>query len=410
MRLLIKNIKQLVQVEEQPRGVVKGAEMKVLPTIENAFLLIKDDLIEDFGPMDACPEQVDIIISAEGKTVLPSFCDPHTHLVYAASREGEFVDRIKGLSYEQISARGGGILNSAKKLNEATEEQLIAQAFERINEIKMQGTGAVEIKSGYGLTVEGELKMLRVIQKLKRLSPLKIKSTFLGAHSIPAEYKQNREAYIDLVINKMLPVVAQERLADYCDVFCESGFYTVDEAERILIAAQKLGLKAKLHANQLDFSGGVQLGVELKAISVDHLEHTGADEIEELLKSDTLPVLLPTSAFFLDNRYPPARVMIDAGLPIVLASDYNPGTTPSGKLMFVMTLACLKMHMLPEEAINALTINAAAAMEILDEYGSIARGKKANVFITKRIPSIAFLPYAFGSDLVDTVIVNGQVQ
>ena len=410
MRLLIKNIKELVQAEDEPRMIVKGADMARLPIINNAFLLLEDDRIKDFGPMGKCKEDAEIVINAEGKSVYPCFCDPHTHIVYAGSREGEFVDRIKGLSYEEISERGGGILNSAHRLNLTTEADLIAQALERINEVKHLGTGAIEIKSGYGLTLEGELKMLRVIKQLKRLTPVKIKATFLGAHSFPAEYRDNRQGYIDIIINQMLPAVAQEKLADYCDVFCEEGFYTPEQAEQVLTAARKLGMKLKVHANQMGLSGGVQLGVKMKALTVDHLEHTGMAELEALMDSDTMPVLLPSSAFFLDNQYPNARSMISAGLAVTLASDYNPGTTPSGRMSFVMSLACLKMGMLPEEAINAATINAAAAMEIQDEYGSIARGKKANVFITKRIPSVAFMPYSFGSNLIESVIINGQVQ
>jgi imidazolonepropionase len=409
MLLLIKNIKELVQIEAQARPIVKGADMAVLPTIENAYLLIENDLIKDFGPMTECPERADTTIDATGKMVFPCWCDSHTHLVYAGSREQEFVDRIQGLSYEQISEKGGGILNSAKRLNETSEEELLEQALVRLKEVISLGTGAIEIKSGYGLTLEGELKMLRVIRRLKEISPVKIKATFLGAHSIPLEYRGDRQKYIDIVMRQMLPAVAAEGLAEYCDVFCENGFFTVFEAGAILQAAQRLGLKAKLHANQMGYSGGVQLGVELGAISVDHLEHVGADEIAELLSCNTIPTLLPSSAFFLNNHYPPARDMIDAGLPVTLATDYNPGTTPSGNMPLVLSLACLKMKMLPNEAINAATINGAAAMEIQDEYGSICRGKKANVFITKPIPSVAFLPYSFGSNLVETVVINGKV-
>ena len=410
MRILIKYIKQLAQVEEEPRGIVKGEDMKVLPTLENAYVLIKDDRIDDFGDMAQSPEDADIIIGASDKLVLPSWCDSHTHLVYAGSREYEFVDRINGLSYEQIAKKGGGILNSARLLNETSEEELVEQSFQRLNEIKMQGTGAVEIKSGYGLTVEGELKMLRVIKKLKGLSPLTIKSTFLGAHAIPLEYKNNRAGYIDLIIKEMLPVIREERLADYIDVFCDKGFFTPEETDTILEAGAKIGLQPKIHANELDFSGGVQAGVKHKALSVDHLEKIDADEINALINSETIPTLLPTTAFFLNLKYAPARKLINSGLPVALASDYNPGSSPSGKMAFVLSLACLYMKMTPEEAINAATINGAYAMGVENELGTVAKGKKANLIITKKIPSFAYIPYAFGSDIVDTVIVNGQVQ
>lgn len=411
MRILIKDIKAIVQVEDdQPRAIVRGEDMKYLPTLENAWMTIVDDAIEDFGSMDTCPDMADIIVSADSKMLFPSFCDSHTHIVYAGSREREFVDRINGLSYEEIARRGGGILNSAKKLNETTEDELVTQAMARINEVKMLGTGAVEIKSGYGLTVEGELKMLRVIKRLKRMTPLRIKSTFLGAHAIPAEYKENRQGYLDLITKQMLPKIAEERLADYIDVFCDQGFFTPGETDHILQAGAKVGLKPKVHANELGLTGGVQAGVRNKAISVDHLEHVEADEIHELLNGQTMPTLLPSTAFFLRLPYAPARKMIDSGLPVALASDYNPGSSPSGNMPFVVSLACIHMGMLPAEAINAATINGAAAMELSEEYGSIARGKKANFFLTKPISSLAFLPYSFGSNLIDTVFINGQMQ
>lgn len=411
MRALIKDIRTIVQVETSPREVpVKGAEMKELPMLDNAWLLMEDGLIKDFGPMDTCPEDVPIIISAEGKTLFPAWCDSHTHLVYAGSREAEFVDRINGLSYEEIAERGGGILNSAKRLNETDEESLLQSALERLNEIMHYGTGAVEIKSGYGLTVEGELKMLRVIKKLKKVSPLTIKATFLGAHAVPAEFKANRKGYIDQLVKKMLPVIAEEKLADYIDVFCDRGFFTPEETDTILEAGAKYGLKPKIHANELGLTGGVQTGVRNGAISVDHLEYTENDEIAALLNSNTMPTLLPSTAFFLNLPYAPARKMIDAGLPVTLASDYNPGSTPSGRMSFVLSLACLKMGMLPEEAINAVTLNGAAAMELTDMHGSIAKGKKANLFLTKPIPSLAYIPYSFGSDLIDTVFINGKAQ
>lgn len=411
MRILIKDIEQIVQVEDEPKlQIVKGEDMSILPVLRDAWLTMEGDRIEDFGKMDTCPDDADIVISAKGKMVFPAWCDSHTHIVYAGSREREFVDRIKGLSYEEIAERGGGILNSAKRLNETPEEELVTAGLERLKEIAGFGTGAVEIKSGYGLTVEGELKILRAIKKLKKLSPLTIKTTFLGAHAIPTEYKENRQGYLDLIIKKMLPVIAEERLADYIDVFCDRGFFTPEETDTILQAGAKLGLKPKIHANELGLTGGIQAGVRNKAISVDHLEHVGADEIHALLNSDTIPTLLPSTAFFLNLKYAPAREMISSGLPICLASDYNPGSTPSGRMPFVLSLACIKMKMLPEEAINAATINGAAAMELTDELGTIARGKKANLFITKHIPSVAFIPYSFGSDLIDTVFINGQAQ
>ncbi len=413
MGLLIKNIKQLVQIEDAPKKWVCGEDMQILPTIDQAFLYINDGLIADFGHNDDAKKYLtvaDEVIDAEGKMVFPCWCDSHTHIVYAASREGEFVDRIKGLAYEEIAKKGGGILNSAKRLQATSEEELLRDAYERIEEVKYFGTGAIEIKSGYGLTYESELKMLRVIKKLRNLSPLTIKSTFLGAHAIPMEYKNNRQGYMDLLLQKMLPQIADEGLADYIDVFCDRGFFTVEETAQIMEAGAKYGLKAKIHANELDYSGGVQIGVQHHALSVDHLECVGDAEIEALLGSQTMPTLLPSTAFFLNLEYAPARKMMEAGLPIALASDYNPGSTPSGRLPFVLSLACIKMRMLPEEAINAATINSAYAMELQNELGSICKGKKANVFITKPMHSVARLPYSFGSDLIDTVIINGIKQ
>ncbi len=411
MRLLIKNIKTLVQAESSPRHMVRGSDMKTLRVIDNAFLLIEGERIADFGPMAEAPEWADTVIDASGKMVFPCWCDSHTHLVYAASREKEFVDRIKGLSYEEIAKRGGGILNSAKVLQEAPEEVLLESAYQRLGEIKDFGTGAVEIKSGYGLTYESEMKMLRVIKKLKSISPLTIKATFLGAHAIPLEYKDNREGYIDIIINKMLPTVAEEDLAEYCDVFCDRGFYTPEETDRILKAAEKYGLKPKIHGNELANSGGVQVALDNCALSVDHLEAIGDEEIEALKKNDTImPCIMPSVAFFLNMEYSPARKLLDAGIPISLASDYNPGSTPSGKMSFVISLACLKLKMLPEEAINAATINGAYGMDLSQELGSIAKGKTANVFITRKIPSLAYIPYAFGGDHIETVIIKGQIQ
>lgn len=407
--LLIENIKELVQVEDKARKAVIGAEMAKLGTIKDAFLLMEEGKIKDFGPMTDCPDFNGEKIDATGKMVFPSWCDSHTHIVYAGSREGEFVDRIKGLSYEAIAENGGGILNSARRLQETSEDDLFEQALKRLKEVVSFGTGAIEIKSGYGLTLDAEVKMLRVIKRLKEVSPIPIKSTFLGAHAIPLEYKDNRSAYIDLIVNEMIPLVSSEGLAEYCDVFCDKGFFTPEESSKILQAGIDHGLVPKLHANELANSGGVQVGVEKDAISVDHLEFVGEEEIAALKKSDTMPTLLPSTAFFLNLQFAPARKMIDANLPVALATDYNPGSTPSGRFPFVISLACIKMKMTPEEAINAATINSAYAMQLTDSHGSICKGKVANVFITKEISSIAFLPYAFGSDLVDTIILNGAV-
>lgn len=406
--LLIRNIKTLIQAEITPRPFAKGKDMAVLPCIQDAFLLLENDRIAAFGPMEKCPERADKILDASGRMVLPSWCDSHTHIVFAATREEEFTDRIRGLTYEEIAKRGGGILNSAHRLQQTPEEVLFESAWHRLKEVIAFGTGAIEIKSGYGLTVESELKMLRVIRRLKTVSPIPVKATFLGAHAIPADYKHRRQEYVDLVVQQMLPKVAEEGLADYCDVFCDRGFFTPAETGRILQAGWKYGLKPKIHANELDYSGGVQAGVANHAISVDHLEYTGDEEIVALQKSHTLPTLLPSCAFFLGIPYAPARRMIDAGLPVVLASDYNPGSSPSGRMSFVVSLACIKMKMLAEEAINAATLNGARAMELETEYGSIFPGKKANLFITKPMSTLAQLPYFFGNDPVDTVILNGK--
>lgn len=413
--LLISNIKTLVQVEDSPRLKVCGKDMSEIRTIDDAWLYIEDEKILDFGTMHELRkekggyEQADARIDAGGKMVFPSFCDSHTHIVYAGSRETEFADKIKGLSYEEIAKRGGGILNSAKRLHDTSENELYEQSFRRIEEIISLGTGAVEIKSGYGLNLEDELKMLRVIRRIRQTSPLEVRSTFLGAHAVPQEYKSNREKYVDVVINEMIPVVAAEELADYIDVFCDKGFFSVEDTERILMAGIKHGLLPKIHANELDFSGGVQTGVRYNALSVDHLERSGDEEIVALKGSDTIPTLLPGSAFFLGLPDPPARKMIEAGLPVALASDYNPGSCPSGNMKLVMSLACIKLKMLPEEAFNAATINSACAIGISETHGSIARGKVANVFISKDIPSYAFMPYAFGSDLVEKVILKGKL-
>jgi len=414
--LLIKNIRLLVQTEESSKLMKCGSEMAELSTIGDAYLYIRDGFISDFGKMQDLNvagildgTHQNEIIDATGRLVFPSFCDSHTHLVYAGSREIEYTDKIKGLSYEEIAKRGGGILNSARKLHETSENELFIQSIVRVDEIISMGTGAVEIKSGYGLNTEDELKMLRVIRRIKECSPIEVKATFLGAHAIPDEYHNNRSSYVDLVINEMLPMVASEELAEYIDVFCDKGFFTVEDTERILMAGMKHGLTPKLHANELDYSGGIQAGVKYNALSVDHLECTGDEEIQALLNSGTMPTLLPGSAFFLGMDDPPVRKMINAGLPVALASDYNPGSSPSGNMKLIMSLGCIKLKMLPEEVINAVTINSAYAMGLSESHGSIARGKVANVFITKEIPSYAFMPYAFGSNLIETVILKGNI-
>jgi imidazolonepropionase len=416
MNLLIKNIKCLVQTEPDQRRFVAGREMSELKTLTNAFLISENGFISDYGPMSVLkPELLQdpgnslITLDASGRYVFPSFCDSHTHLVYAGSREQEFTDKIRGLSYEEIARGGGGILNSAKLLHETPEEELYNQSLIRVNEIISQGTGAVEIKSGYGLTTEDEIKMLSVIKKIKESSPIEVRATFLGAHAIPSGFVRHRKEYIDLIINEMIPLVASEGLADFIDVFCDRGFFTVEETEIILMTGIKYGLVPKLHANELDFSGGVQVGVKYDALSVDHLECTGDSEIEALLGTGTMPTLLPGSALFLGLPDPPARKMIDAGLPVALASDYNPGSSPSGNMKLIMSLGCMRLKMLPEEVINAVTINSAYAMGISETHGSIARGKVANLFITKEIPSYSYFPYAYGSDLVETVILKGKI-
>lgn len=413
--LLIKNIRRLVQTEDVPRLKVCGAEMAELSSVDNAYLYIKNGIIDDFGRMDEyekskIPGDPAVgIIDATGRFVFPSFCDSHTHLVYSGSREIEYTDKIRGVSYTEIARRGGGILNSAKRLHETSEDELYVQSYRRINEIISLGTGAVEIKSGYGLNLADELKMLRVIRRIKNTSPVEVKATFLGAHTVPFEYINSRENYVDLVINEMIPVVASEELADFIDVFCDIGFFTPEDTERILMAGMKYGLPAKIHANELDYSGGIKAGVKYGALSVDHLEFTGDEEINSLLGSETMPTLLPGSSFFLGMKEPPVRKMINAGLPVALASDFNPGSSPSGNMKFIMSLGCIKLRMLPEEVINAVTINSAYAMGISSTHGSIARGKVANVFITKEIPSYEFMPYAFGSNLIETVILKGEI-
>ncbi|MGZ9676266.1 imidazolonepropionase [Flavobacterium sp. GNP001] len=410
MTTLFTNIKELIQIREAGITKVSGSEMAVLPTIQNAFLVIENDLIVDFGSMDDLPEiNPDKIIDITGKMILPTWCDSHTHLVYADNRIQEFVDRINGLSYEEIAQRGGGILNSADKLNQTSEDDLYEQSNERLEEIMRLGTGAVEIKSGYGLTVEGELKMLRVIQRLKIAYPIAIKATFLGAHALPTLYKNNREEYIDLIINEMLPAIAKEELADFIDVFCETGYFTVAETEQIMQAGISFGLQPKIHVNQFTAIGGIQAGVNNNALSVDHLEVLTLDDIAALVKSQTMPVALPSCSYYLSIPYTPAREMITAGLPLALASDYNPGSTPSGNMNFVVATACIKMKMTPEEAINAATINGAYAMNLSNTHGSITIGKKANFIVTKPISSFAELPYSFGSNLIESVFIEGKI-
>ena len=411
--LLLKNIKELIQVEEKPVLYREGAKMREMHTIKDAWLLIEKDKIKDFGQMQNITEeaqQAGDVIDVEGKMVFPCFCDSHTHLVYAGSREIEYIDKIRGLSYEEIARRGGGILNSAKRLHQATEEELFTSAWERLEEIKTYGTGAVEIKSGYGLSTENELKILRVIRKLKEKSALTIKASFLGAHAVPEAYKNRQDEYVDLIINEMIPMVAAEDLADFMDVFCDKGFFTVEETDRMLLAGIKYGLKPKIHANELDYSGGVQVGVKYNALSVDHLEYTGDKEIASLLDSGTMPTVLPGAAFFLGMVHAPVRKMIEAGLPIAMASDYNPGSSPSGNMQLILSMACINYRMLPEEAINATTLNTAYAMDVSETLGSIARGKTANVFITKKIPTYEYMPYAYGSNKIEQVILNGKLQ
>ncbi len=410
MTTLIINIKELLQVRETPVEKVAGPDMKTLPSIKNAYLYIESGIIADFGKMSELEiTSTDEIIDASGKVVLPTWCDSHTHIVYAGNREQEFVDRINGLTYEEIANRGGGILNSAKKLQETSEEELYQQSAQRLKEVIRLGTGAVEIKSGYGLTTEAELKMLRVIKKLRENYQIPIKATFLGAHAVPANYKGDKDGYMDLVIDEMLPQVAKEKLADYVDVFCETGYFSVEDTERLLSAGKKHGLTPKIHVNQFTAIGGVQAGVAYDALSVDHLEEMRPEDIEALNGSDTMPVALPSCSYFLSIPYTPARDIIDAGLPLALATDYNPGSTPSGNMNFVVSTACIKMKMTPEEAINAATINGAYAMGVSKTHGSITVGKHANVIITKPIPSYGFMPYAFGSNVIDTVLIDGKV-
>lgn len=413
--MLIYNIKELCGVLEDGSLWKAGAEMSQLTRIKNAFIYIKDDIIADYGAMDSAEYQSYLAsekdtVDANGGLVLPAFCDSHTHLVYANSRELEFCDKIKGLSYEEIARRGGGILNSAKATAAASEDELYESAMQRLNEIMYMGTGAVEIKSGYGLSTESELKMLRVIRRLKENSPLTIKSNFLGAHGIPMEYRGHQEDYVDLVINEMIPLVAAEDLADFIDVFCDKGFFTCEDTERILMAGIKYGMRPKIHANEMAVSGGVQVGVKYGAISVDHLEQMGAEEIESLIGSDTMPTVLPGCAFFLNLPLSPVRDMINAGLPVAMASDFNPGTSPSGNMQFVLSCACIRYKMSPEEALNATTLNTAYAMGVSEELGSITKGKIANVIITKPMTQLEFMPYYYGANKVEKVIIKGKIR
>ena len=411
MKTLFVNIKELIQVRDTGVKKVSGKAMNSLPTIKNAFLLIENDRIIDFGKMEQLPNRsVANMIDCKGKMILPTWCDSHTHIVFAGNREQEFVDRINGLSYEEISNNGGGILNSAKKLQRTSEEDLYNQSAKRLEEVIALGTGSVEIKSGYGLTVEAELKMLRVIRKLKENYAIPIKATFLGAHAVPTEFKNNKEGYINLIIEEMMPKIVEENLADFIDVFCEVGYFSVDETNKILSAGKKHGLIPKVHVNQFNVIGGIQVSTKHNALSVDHLEVLNDDDIASLKASETMPVALPSCSFFLGIPYTPARKIIDSGLALAIATDYNPGSTPSGNMNFVVATACIKMKMTPEEAINAATINGAFAMNLENTVGSITKGKLANFIITKEIPSYGFLPYSFGSNLIDEVYINGNLK
>ncbi len=415
MKILLENIKELVQVIEKPVLMRAGKEMRSVKTIKNAFLIIRDEVIEEYGRMEELKDKYTdddylVEIDCTNRLVYPCFCDSHTHLVFSHSRENEFVQRISGVSYEEIASSGGGILNSAKKLHEISEEELYNLSMERIIEIIKMGTGAVEIKSGYGLSTEDELKMLRVIRRIKETTPICVRSTFLGAHAVPEEYKLNPSEYVDLIINEMIPLVAAEELADFVDVFCDKGFFTPEDTERILMAGIKYGLRPKIHANELGHTGGVEVGVKYNALSVDHLEYLNDEEIQVLKDTETMPTVLPGAAFFLNLPLSPVRKMIEAGLPVALASDFNPGSSPSGNMSFISALGSIKYQMTPAEVINATTLNSAYAMGVSDCLGSITKGKIANLFITSEVEGMASLPYFFGSNLVETVIINGVIQ
>lgn len=412
MKTIIKNIKGLVGIDNSNRKWFSGKQMDHLDVINNAYLSIENSKIIGFGKMDelAIEDWRNLkVYDADGRFVLPTYVDSHTHIVWAGTREGEFVDRIHGKTYEEIANRGGGILNSAKKLQETSEEELYQAAKERIEDVMRLGTGAIEIKSGYGLTVEAELKMLRVIKKLRENLPITIKSTFLGAHAFPVEFKEDHEGYIDLIINEMLPLVGENNLAEYLDVFCETGYFSVAETEKLMKAGKQFGLIPKIHVNQFTAIGGVKAAVDHNALSVDHLEEMNPEDFEILLESETMPVVLPSCSFFLSIPYAPARKMIDVGLPVAIATDYNPGSTPSGNMQLAVAIASIKMKLTPEEAINAATINGAYALGLSDTHGTISLGKQASFFITKKIPSYSFMPYSFGSDHIDSVFVNGEI-
>ncbi len=406
--LLIKNIRALLQVRDQVTGPVRGVDMAHLPSLDNAWLLVRHGIIEDYGTMETCPPDPKAVLDATGRLVLPAWVDSHTHLVFARTREEEFVDRIRGLTYAEIAERGGGILNSAGRLAEMSEQQLFEDAMQRLDEVAATGTGTIEIKSGYGLSLEGEIKMLRVIRRLREAHPLTIRATFLGAHALPAAFKADREGYLRLIIDSLLPVIAAEGLADFIDVFCETGYFTPDEMARILDAGAAHGLRPKVHVNQFNSIGGIQTAIAHDALSVDHLEVMTDDDIRALAQSSVMPTALPSCSFFLNIPYAPGRQLIDAGLPLCLASDYNPGSTPSGNMPFVLSLACIKMRLLPEEAVNAATINAAFALGLQDSLGSVTRGRRADLIITQPMDSVARIPYGFGSNPVWKMLVSGR--
>lgn len=410
MRLVLKNIGLLLMAENEPRSLVAGAGMARVPCIENAWLVAEEGLVGDFGAGEAIIQEGDEVINCNGGMVFPAFCDSHTHLVYAGTREREYEDKIRGLSYEEIARRGGGILNSSRILSRTSEEELYRQSLPRALEIIRSGTGAVEIKSGYGLNTRDELKMLRVIRRLGEETPLTIKATFLGAHAFPAEYRKDREGYVKLLVNEMIPAVAAEGLAEYIDVFCDRGFFTPEQTAKILEAGIRYGMRPKIHANELDFSGGIQVGTGHGALSVDHLEYVGEEELKALKESTTMPTLLPGASLFLGLEYAPARKLIDAGLPVALASDYNPGSSPTGNMELIMSLGIMQLRMLPYEVLNAVTLNGAYAMGLEKTHGSILRGKVANLVITRPMPSFGFMPYSYGTSQIDKVILNGKVE